>query len=221
MAVASTTLAATQVALLAVAEQNGVTTLDGIAPTAVQPISLLSTPLDGTITVPAQDIFSPQIPLATIAQQGMVNGHPVTDDALWWADKPDADNTTYLAQLKSGQKSATVATYYFLAQGDTPASAPEAAGFTPFTQTQKDGAVRAMQLWQEVCGITFVPVESSNIAGVGYDNNTQTLYVAFKNGSRYFYQPVPEPVYTGLLNAPSKGRYLNAQIIGRYKYGSI
>ncbi len=70
-------------------------------------------------------------------------------------------------------------------------------------------------------GITFVRVESSNIAGVCYDIKTQTLYVAFKNGSRYFYQPVPEPVYTALLNAPSKGRYLNAQIIGRYKYGSI
>lgn len=70
-------------------------------------------------------------------------------------------------------------------------------------------------------GITFVPVESSSIAGVCYDNNTQTLYVAFKNGSRYFYRPVPEPVYTALLNAPSKGRYLNAQIMGRYRYGSI
>lgn len=70
-------------------------------------------------------------------------------------------------------------------------------------------------------GITFVPVESSSVAGVCYDGRTQTLYVAFKNGSRYFYQAVPEPVYTGLLNAPSKGRYLNAQVIGRYKYGSI
>ena len=70
-------------------------------------------------------------------------------------------------------------------------------------------------------GITFVPVESSSIAGVCYDNNTQTLYVAFKTGSRYFYQPVPEPIYTALLNAPSKGRYLHAQIIGRYRYGCI
>jgi hypothetical protein len=70
-------------------------------------------------------------------------------------------------------------------------------------------------------GITFVPVESSDIAGVCYDSNAQTLYVAFKSGSRYFYQSVPEPVYTALLSAPSKGRYLNAQIIGRYKYGRI
>lgn len=70
-------------------------------------------------------------------------------------------------------------------------------------------------------GITFVPVESSNVAGVCYDGKTQTLYVAFKSGSRYFYQAVPEPVYTALLNAPSKGRYLNHQIIGRYQYGSI
>ena len=66
-----------------------------------------------------------------------------------------------------------------------------------------------------------MPVESSNVAGVSYDGKTQTLYVAFKNGSRYFYQAVPEPVYSALLTAPSKGRYLNAQIIGRYQYGSI
>ena len=70
-------------------------------------------------------------------------------------------------------------------------------------------------------GITFVPVESSNVTGVCYDCKTQILYVAFRNGSRYFYQAVPEPVYTALLSAPSKGRYLNAQIIGRYKYGTI
>lgn len=70
-------------------------------------------------------------------------------------------------------------------------------------------------------GIEFVPVESSNVAGVSYDNKSQTLYVAFKNGSRYFYQAVPEAAYTALLKAPSKGRFLNSEIIGRYRYGNI
>ena len=70
-------------------------------------------------------------------------------------------------------------------------------------------------------GIAFVPVESSNISGVAYNDETRTLYVTFKNGSRYFYQGVPPTVHEALINAPSKGRYLNTEIIGRYKYGSI
>lgn len=70
-------------------------------------------------------------------------------------------------------------------------------------------------------GIAFVPVESSNISGVAYNDEKQTLYVAFKDGSRYFYQGVPQTVHEALINAPSKGRYLHTEIIGRYKYGSI
>ncbi|MCG2658654.1 MAG: KTSC domain-containing protein [Kiritimatiellae bacterium] len=70
-------------------------------------------------------------------------------------------------------------------------------------------------------GIAFVPVESSNVAAVAYDDKTHTLYVALKRGLRYFYQAVPQTVYTELLNAQSKGKYLNKEIIGRYKYGNI
>ncbi|MBU4365854.1 MAG: KTSC domain-containing protein [Verrucomicrobia bacterium] len=69
--------------------------------------------------------------------------------------------------------------------------------------------------------MAFVPVESSNVAAVAYDDKTHTLYVALKRGLRYFYQAVPQTVYTELLNAQSKGKYLNKEIIGRYKYGNI
>lgn len=70
-------------------------------------------------------------------------------------------------------------------------------------------------------GIAFVPVDSSNISGVAYNDETRTLYVAFKNGSRYFYQGVPQTVHEALISAPSKGRYMSNEIIGRYNYGRI
>lgn len=70
-------------------------------------------------------------------------------------------------------------------------------------------------------GIQFVSVESSNVAAVAYNEKEQKLFVEFKNGSRYFYQPVPQTVYMALLESPSKGRFLSAEIIGRYKYGYI
>lgn len=68
-------------------------------------------------------------------------------------------------------------------------------------------------------GVEFISVESSCVAAVAYDDDSHTLFVAFKNGSRYFYQKVPHTVYTGMLNAQSKGRYL--QILGRYKSGRV
>jgi hypothetical protein len=69
-------------------------------------------------------------------------------------------------------------------------------------------------------GIEFTPVESSAVAGVAYDDKTQKLYVALKKGMRYFFQSVPQTVYTDFLNAPSKGRYLPV-LFGRYKYGHM
>lgn len=69
-------------------------------------------------------------------------------------------------------------------------------------------------------GIAFVPVESSCIAGVSYSDQTQTLYVAFKNGRRYFFHAVPKAEHTAFMNAPSKGRYLGV-LFDRYKYGNI
>lgn len=69
-------------------------------------------------------------------------------------------------------------------------------------------------------GIAFVPVESSCITGVSYNEQTQTLYVAFKNGKRYSFLSVPKTEHATFINAPSKGRYLSV-LFDRYKYGNI
>lgn len=63
-----------------------------------------------------------------------------------------------------------------------------------------------------------VPVQSSNIAEVGYDPATMTLEVAFHNGTVYQYFDVPEPLYQELLRAESVGKFLNTQIKNNYRY---
>ena len=65
----------------------------------------------------------------------------------------------------------------------------------------------------------LVPVESSNIAAVGYEGNVLT--VAFKNGSVYTYAGVPLTIYQSLLNAPSKGQYLAKEIKGKFPHTNV
>ena len=65
----------------------------------------------------------------------------------------------------------------------------------------------------------LLPVESTNIAAVGYDGATSRLYVKFvASGYTYVYYGVPKAVFEGLLDADSKGRFLNAEIKGAYDY---
>ncbi len=66
------------------------------------------------------------------------------------------------------------------------------------------------------------PVQSSNLASVGYDPSTSTLEVEFLNGRVYQYFGVPERVYHELMNAASKGSYLDQNIKkGNYPYAKV
>ncbi len=65
----------------------------------------------------------------------------------------------------------------------------------------------------------MIPVSSSNIASIGYEN--RTLYVLFHNGGLYSYSGVPESIYNGLMSAPSHGHYLAVHIKGVYPYQKI
>jgi hypothetical protein len=63
-----------------------------------------------------------------------------------------------------------------------------------------------------------IPVESSNIADVGYDETTMTLEVGFHSGAVYQYFDVPEAVHQEFMSAASKGTYFNANIKSNYRY---
>lgn len=62
------------------------------------------------------------------------------------------------------------------------------------------------------------PVNSSNVAELGYDENNQQLYVRFVSGSLYRYSNVPIHEYEALDNAPSIGSYLNRNLKNVYPY---
>lgn len=67
----------------------------------------------------------------------------------------------------------------------------------------------------------MVPVSSSNVESVGYDEETQILYVRFLSGSLYMYKNVNKPEYEALLSAPSIGSYLHRNIKNVYPYERI
>ena len=60
----------------------------------------------------------------------------------------------------------------------------------------------------------MIPVSSTDLSSIGYEGTT--LHIRFHSGGLYAYYNVPSGVYSGLMNASSKGRYFHANIKGRY-----
>ncbi len=68
----------------------------------------------------------------------------------------------------------------------------------------------------------MIPVTSSNLASVGYDEDSLTLRVEFLNGTLYDYYNVPKEVFLDLLNATSKGQFFNQNIKkGGYPFSKV
>jgi hypothetical protein len=57
-----------------------------------------------------------------------------------------------------------------------------------------------------------IPVQSSNIASIGYSTESSTLEVEFLNGSVYQYFGVPKDVFDSLMNSSSKGSFLDHNV---------
>lgn len=64
-------------------------------------------------------------------------------------------------------------------------------------------------------------VESSNLASIGFDPKEGILEIEFKSGAIYQYYEVPTKEFDGLMNAESKGKYLNENIKNIYRYKKI
>lgn len=58
-------------------------------------------------------------------------------------------------------------------------------------------------------------VRSSNLKSVGYDPIDSILEVEFHSGGIYHYFRVPLEIYNALINAPSKGKFLDRNVIKR------
>ena len=64
----------------------------------------------------------------------------------------------------------------------------------------------------------LVPVESSMISAVAYDDAARDLLVIFNTGQTYVYGNVPREVYDNLLKADSKGSYMKDFVIDMFPY---
>lgn len=67
----------------------------------------------------------------------------------------------------------------------------------------------------------FTTLESTTLATVAYDEARGLLQLEFRSGAFYLYIGVPAAVHQALLDAPSKGKYFNRAIRGRFSYRPI
>ena len=67
-----------------------------------------------------------------------------------------------------------------------------------------------------------VPVESSQIKEIGYDEANMVLEVQFKRGNAvYQYVEVPPDVADNLIDAESLGKFFNANVRDKYQFTKL
>lgn len=67
----------------------------------------------------------------------------------------------------------------------------------------------------------MLPVESSNIAAIGFSEEEKALYVKFVSGIAYRYLGVPKSKAIGIMDAASHGKYLAEEIKDRFDYEKL
>ena len=60
------------------------------------------------------------------------------------------------------------------------------------------------------------PVESSSVDAVGFEAQTNELWIRYMNGATYVYAPVPRSIHRELLASASIGAYVNHHIKPRF-----
>ncbi|MBO4223395.1 MULTISPECIES: KTSC domain-containing protein [Bradyrhizobium] len=64
-------------------------------------------------------------------------------------------------------------------------------------------------------------VQSTGIEAAGYGRAQRTLRIRYPGGSTYDYFAVPAKVFKELLDAESKGRFVNWYVKPRYRYKRV
>ncbi len=65
------------------------------------------------------------------------------------------------------------------------------------------------------------PVNSSNLASVGYEEENEILEIEFNHGGVYQYLDVPKEEYEALMDADSLGSYFFHNIRDGYEYSKF
>lgn len=66
--------------------------------------------------------------------------------------------------------------------------------------------------------IPHIPVSSSSVKTIGYDEKTQTLHVDFHKSGMYIYHNVPPETYDSFMKSESKGQFLHQNIKGQHQH---
>ena len=69
-----------------------------------------------------------------------------------------------------------------------------------------------------VSRIKRTPVQSSNVASVGYSRELHALEVEFTRGAIYRFLNVPPSIHRELLAAESKGHFIAEKLRGKYEF---
>lgn len=80
------------------------------------------------------------------------------------------------------------------------------------------------QINEIVKNTQLVPVYSTNIQAIGYNEQQQILRVLFKGGGNYIYFNVEPNIYEQIKTSQSKGKTLNECVVrhkDKYKYLKI
>jgi hypothetical protein len=65
------------------------------------------------------------------------------------------------------------------------------------------------------------PVSSTSVASKGHEDATRTLEIEFKTGRVYQYRGVEAETFEQLMDALSKGRFMNADIRNSYSFSGV
>ncbi len=80
------------------------------------------------------------------------------------------------------------------------------------------------QINEIVKNTQLIPVYSTNIQAIGYNEQQQILRVLFKGGGNYIYFNVEPNIYEQIKTSQSKGKTLNECVVrhkDKYKYLKI
>lgn len=69
--------------------------------------------------------------------------------------------------------------------------------------------------------VKMTAVKSSDISSVGYDESKSELHIKYNTGQNYIYHKVPKSVYENLLQADSKGRFVNYQVKKNFTFEKV
>ncbi len=67
----------------------------------------------------------------------------------------------------------------------------------------------------------LIPVHSSSVRAVGYDEEREVLYIQFIDGDLYEYYEVPAGEVIDLFQTESIGWFVNKRIKPQYKYRKL